>query len=242
MTMTRLGRPTPAVLLAACLAVAGCAPDLPPNRPAPEGQLAVMGPGPSFNLDAPPKDWIVVTGAGHGREVLSTVKIDGVPAVELKSAATPTIAVRRVDAMLLATPFLSWSWHLSDHGKGIHPVRIVVGFLGGAPEGEDTDVLGGDLPPHDRALALVWGDTMLRRGTLTLPSAAQPLGAPLYTARGGRENTRRWWLDTVDLSQFYAQAWPNDTIRRARITFIGIAAAPRMPPVRGRVSGILLSH
>ena len=230
------------VLVAVMLSAAGCAPPLPPNRPAPEGQLAVMGPAPGFSLDAPPKDWIISTDNTDGRAALATVTVQGVPALELQSADAVTIAVRRVDALMLATPYLSWSWHLSDHGPGIHPVRIVVGFQGGMAEGSETDSLGGGLPAHDRAMALVWGDTMLRRGTLSLPPADRPTQAPLYTVRGGRENTRRWWLETVDLSEFYAQAWPGDDLRHVRITFIGIAAAPKTPPTRGRVAGILLSH
>jgi len=211
------------------------------NRPAPEGQLAVMGPAPSFSLDAPPKDWIISTDNADASAALSMVALDGVPALEVKSAARQTLAVRRVDAMLLATPFLSWSWHLSDYGQGIHPVRIVVGFSGGV-RSDTTEQLGGGLPPHERALALVWGDTALRRGSLSLPPPERPTEAPLYTVRGGRENTRQWWLETVDLSQLYAQAWPLDDFRQVRITFIGIAAAPKIPPVRGRIAGILLSH
>ena len=234
------------ICAAALLSATGCAGPSAPNRPAPEGQLAVMGPDPSFSLDAPPKDWIISTTSpnpsGQGRATLRTVSHQGVPAVELSSTDTMSVAVRRVDAMLLATPYLSWSWHLSDHGQGIHPVRIVVGFVGGIGEDAARDPLGGDLPAHDRAIALVWGDTLLRRGSLSLPPADRPTQAPLYTVRGGRENTRRWWLETVDLSQIYAEAWPGDDFKKVRIGFIGLAAAPRKPAVSGRVSGILLSH
>lgn len=229
------------------MALAACAAPSPPNRPAPEGQLSVMGQGLDFSLDAPPQDWIIATddanaGPTPAATPLSRAIIDGVPALEMRSGPVRSLAVRRVDAMLLATPYLSWAWHLSDHGKGIHPVRLVVGFKGGVIEGGQVEVMGGGLPEHDRALSLVWGDTALRRGTLSLPPLGRPLQAPLYTVRGGRENTRKWWNDTVDLSDLYAKAWPDDTQRTVRITFIGVAAAPRMPAVRGRVSGILLSH
>lgn len=229
-------------LITAIIAATGCAGPITPSRPAPEGQLAIMGPSPSFSLDAPPRDWIISTDNSDGRVNLSTVKREGVPAVELKSAYRRTVAVRRVDAMMLATPYLSWSWHLSNHGSGIHPVRIVIGFQGGVRDIQEIDPLGGGLPEHDRALALVWGDTMLRRGSLSLPPADRPTQAPLYTVRGGRENTRKWWLETADLSQLYAIAWPGDDLKHVRITFIGIAAAPRFPAVRGRIAGILLSH
>lgn len=228
--------------LIAVFAVGCAAPRVSPNRPGPEGLMSVLSPESGFNFDAPPKDWIISTDNADGRAALSTVTFQDTPALELKSSETATIAVRRVDAMLLATPFLSWSWNLSDHGPGIHPVRIVVGFSGGVTDGQEAIQLGGGLPPHDRALALVWGDTLLKRGTLSLPPPENPTEAPLYTVRGGRENTRRWWPEAVDLSQFYAQAWPTDDRRKVRIRFIGIAAAPKMPTVHGRVSGILLSH
>jgi len=73
-----------------------------------------------------------------------------------------------------------------------------VGFEGGQGANGEADPLGGGLPSHDRALALVWGDTMLRRGSLSLPPTERPTEAPLYTVRGGRENTRRCWLEKGD--------------------------------------------
>jgi len=229
------------------LAVSSCVAPKPviPDQPSPEGRLTVMGSQQSFNLDAPPADWIVSGGGGlkgHDRDAISTVTRDGVRALELKSGPQRVIAVRRVDAMMLATPFLSWAWRLSNHGAGIHPVRLIVGFNGGAPQGTALDSQGDGLPPHDRALALVWGDTALRRGALSLPPTNKPLEAPLYTVRGGRENTRKWWVENVDLSDLYAKAWPNDNRKRTHITFIGLAAAPTHNVVRGQISGILLTH
>lgn len=238
----RYAAPGAFIFALAMFGITACDNSFSANHPAPEGQLAVMGPNPNFNFNAAPKDWIISTDNSSGREALSTVTLQGVPALQIESTNTVTIAVRQVNAMLLATPYLSWSWNLSDHGLGIHPTRIVVGFQGGAGKDGVADPLGGGLPPHDRAIALVWGDTLLRRGTLNLPPAERPSEAPLYTVRGGRENTRRWWLETVDLEQLYTKAWPGDDFRHARITFIGVAAAPKMPPVQGRVAGILLSH
>jgi len=224
-------------------ALSGCAEHtFTPHQPSPEGHLAVMGPEPSFNLDAPPEDWIISSDGDTVPNAISSIMRDGVPALEIKSGSARTIAVRQVNAMMLATPYLSWAWHLTNHGDGIHPVRLVVGFDGGAPEDIKTDSQGDGLPAHDRALALVWGDTALRRGALSLPPAERPFQAPLYTVRGGRENTRKWWLETVDLSDLYTKAWPGDNRRKARITFIGVAAAPTQTVVRGRVSGILLTH
>jgi len=215
--------------------------------PSPEGRLSIMGAGLNFNLDTPPKDWLIATSDKNISpnaifSPLSSVTQDGVAALEIRTGPAKSIAVRKVNAMLLATPFLSWAWHLSDQGPGVHPVRLVIGFKGGAGDGTVTRGSNDGLPEHDRALTLVWGDTALRRGTLTQPDPQKPLQAAVYTVRGGRENTRKWWRDTVDLSQLYQQAWPSDERRTIRITFIGVAAAPHMPPIRGRVSGIELSH
>jgi len=235
------------IIGALALTLTACAKPVPPNWPTPEGQLTIMGPGLQFNLDAPPKDWIIATdeantGPSPTSTPLSTVLYDGVWALEIRSGPVRSIAIRKVDAMLLATPYLSWMWNLSDHGPGIHPVRLVVGFNGGTLGGGTSGLLGDGLPAHDRALTLVWGDTALRRGTFSLPPADRPFEAPVYTVRGGRENTRKWWADTVDLSDLYARAWPQDTLRTSKITFIGIAAAARTPAVRGRVAEIRLSH
>lgn len=240
--------------VASLLALAACSSDstapaphaqtrAPATSPAPEGRLAVMSAGSAFRIDAPPGDWIVQGNTGDGRPALQSVNVGGVAALELRTGPEPVVAVRRVDAMMLATPFLTWSWNLSDHGAGTHPMRIVVGFLGGAPRGGETPVLlGGGLPVHDRALALVWGDSMLGRGTLKPPPQGQPLATPHYIVRGGRENTRKWWLESVDLSRFYQNSWPRDDFRNTRITFIGIAAGAHQPTIRGRVSGIVLTH
>lgn len=246
-----------ALLLIAVFSLSACTvapPSMPPapkktNRPgpSPEGRLAIMSGGLKFDLNNPPKDWLIATSdetvkANSVFSPLTSVIRNGVPTLEVRTGPAQSIAVRRIDAMLMATPYLSWAWNLSDHGVGIHPVRLIVGFKGGGSKQTTFREQKDGLPAHDRALTLVWGDTALRRGTLTRPNKNRPFEAAVYTVRGGRENTRKWWRDTVDLSDLYKQAWPNDDRRAIHITFIGIAAAPRVPAVRGRVSGIELSH
>lgn len=233
-----------AMLGVAFMLLTACASKTPftPSQPSPEGHLTIMGSASSFNLDAPPADWIVSGGEKGAPSAIANVTRDGLLALELKSGPKHVIAVRRTNAMMLATPFLSWKWHLSNHRAGIHPVRLVVGFQGGAPEDVETGSQGRNLPPHDRAIALIWGDTALRRGSLSLPPLERPYETPLYTVRGGRENTRKWWSEAIDLSDLYTKAWPDDQRRNVRITFIGLAAAPTQKTVRGRISGILLTH
>ncbi|PCI41874.1 MAG: hypothetical protein COB46_02020 [Rhodospirillaceae bacterium] len=247
-----------AVLIVAAVSLSGCALSAPPVAtqapekntrpgPSPEGRLSIMSGGLNFDLNNPPKDWLIATSddkvnASAVFSPLTTVTRNGVPTLEVRTGPAQSIAVRRINAMLMATPYLNWAWNLSDHGAGIHPVRLIIGFKGGGSEKNTLKEQLNGLPAHDRALTLVWGDSALRRGTLTRPDKNRPFEAAVYTVRGGRENTRKWWRDTVDLSDLYKQAWPDDERRAIRITFIGIAAAPRMPPVRGRVSGIELSH
>lgn len=230
-------------LLGACMQTAA-QPAKPVYRaqPSPEGRLTVMAGAPNFDLNAPPADWIIEGGQTGAPLPLKRIQRDGRPALELQSGPGRIIAVRQVDAMMLATPYLSWSWHLSNHGEGIHPVRLVIGFSGGSGQNAPVAAQGATLPHHDRAISLVWGDTALRRGALSLPPAERPHQTPVYTVRGGRENTRIWWKEIVDLSDLYAKSWPQDTRKNVRIAFIGLAAAPTQAPVHGRVSGILLTH
>ncbi len=214
----------------------------------PEGRLDVLGPTPEFTIEGLPSDWVLV-----GRSTANNIKInpiEGVPGIGLTSADESLLAVRRVNAMMLATPFLSWAWNMTDHGDGMHPVRIIVGFKNNTIDTKPgffslarVGLNNEDLPPHNRALAIVWGDSALGRGSLRLPPVgADTPEAPLYTPRGGRENTNKWWMETVDLSEIYQKAWPDDSARDIAVSFIGIAAAPDRPGHRGRISGIVLSR
>ena len=71
----------------------------------------------------------------------------------------------------------------------------------------------------------------MQRGSITKPkSSTRRQAASRYTARGGRENTGSWWLETVELSDIYRRAYPDDAAGLSRITFIRIAAAAGKPP------------
>jgi hypothetical protein len=65
--------------------------------------------------------------------------------------------------------------------------------------------------------------------------------APRYVVRGGRENAKIWWLDTVDLSALYAGTWPEDDIGRVQIVFVAVAAAANAR-VGAHVAGIMLTR
>lgn len=212
----------------------------------PEGRLDVLDALAGFSSGILPADW-AVEGAGDVAEThLKVVDKDGVPALRVTNGPDSFVVVRRIEAMLLATPYLNWGWNMAPHGPGVHPVRLVIGYHGGNPESgswgsRPFSWLGSALPPHDRAMAIIWGDSALGRGSLSRPGG-DPNLAPRYTARGGRENDDRWWLETVDLSRLYALAWPADDIARVQVVYIGIAAAGDRPPTAAHVSEIVLSR
>ncbi len=229
------------------LAVAGCA--VPVVAVTPEGRLPVLGPEPGFSLQAPPPGWVM---RGDAAARLVVVEERGVPALRIGGGPDTVLAIRRTQATLLATPYLSWAWKVQAQDTGPHPVRLVVGFRGGRPGGDDGGftLLPPVLPDHDRVLAIAWGDSALRRGHLDRASpeprvAADPFSAPpvVYTQRGGRENADGWWLETVDLADLYARAWPADEVAAVEVVFVGLEGAAGSPsdPV-ARLAGVLLSR
>jgi len=228
------------------LILAGCA--VKQANVAPEGLLSVLGPFSGFSPVDLPDDWAVEKNGTLDESHLQIITKDGVPSLKITNAEESFVVVRRTKAMMLATPFLSWSWFIEPPSTpGYHPVRLVIGFYGGDPASrsrgsEPFRWLGSSLPAHDRAISLTWGESALQRGTLAAPPSGSTNAAPRYTVRGGRENAGSWWLETVDLSDLYRQVWPRDDGAKAQVVFIGIAAAAGRAPAPAHVSGIILSR
>jgi len=214
----------------------------------PEGLLNVLGPLPGFSPAKLPGDWALESDGDLTESQLRVVTKDGLPALRVSNGEKAFVIVRRTRAMLLSTPYLSWSWNIDPpSAPGFHPVRLIVGFHGGDPAsgswgGQVFKWLGTRLPPHDRAISLTWGESALQRGTLDLSQGATGRTAPRYTVRGGRENAGTWWLENVDLADLYSRAWPADDPSRAQIMFIGIAAPANRPPAPVNISGMVLSR
>ncbi len=211
----------------------------------PGGTMNILGPVPAMVSHPLPDDWITEGKPGPGQ--LTVVNRDGVPALKVINGRQSFVAVKPARASLLATPYLSWAWNMDPQNQGPHPVRLVIGFLGGNPDsrvwGSGFGKPGVKLPPHDRAVVIVWGESALQRGSITKPKPAKHAeAAARYTARGGRENTGSWVFETVDLSDIYRRAWPGDDAGNAQITFIGIAAAPGKMPSAAYISGLRLSR
>ena len=211
----------------------------------PDGRLSVLGPDPGFSVSSLPDDWVIAGNVELARRSTTLVRHQGVPALRVDNGKAAFVVARRTSVNLLASPFLSWSWHVEPHGGNTHPVELVVGFHGGDPESRSWDAqpfawLGRDLPPSDRVISLVWGESALRRGAIDPPSEAGRDAR--YTQRGGIENTRTWWLETVDISEIYARIWPADDLVAARVMFVGISAAGTGAEGAAFISGILISR
>ena len=214
----------------------------------PEGLLSVLGPSPNFTPENLPKDWIIKTNGKLNKSQIQIVTKNGKRSLKVTSAKDDFIIVRRTNAMMLATPFLSWSWLIEQAlSSGYHPLRIIIGFYGGDPksrvDGNKTfKWLSNSLPRHDRMISFTWGKSALQRGSLMTQSRASTSLAPSYTVRGGRENVGSWWLETVDVSSLYHQIWPKDNRASTRIVFIGIGAIAEPFLATAQFSDIKLSR
>jgi hypothetical protein len=240
-----------AALVAGLVAACAADPATPPPVMAPEGVLPVLGPDPWFSMQILPRDWVIAGPGGEAAGRLSIVRQQGIPALHVVNGDDGFVVARRTNAFLLATPFLSWSWNMTHHGRGIHPVRLVIGFDGGDSGGTRRvgrlSWMGSDLPSFDRMLSVAWGESALQRGNLTYGGGDDPAPAlaeaqARYIVRGGREHAQSWWLENLDLAKTYGRLWPEDEMRGVKVVFIGVAAVGGRPPVEAHVSGIVLSR
>lgn len=231
-----------ALATALVLVVTGCV--VPQATMGPAGELEVLE-----NLSGGwlagrlPGDWVVEGGSDEHRDLVP-VSLSNYPALRVTNGAEHFIAARRTQALLPVTPYLAWAWHMEPHrpppyGSERHPVRLMVGFHGGAPDSRNRPFawMGRSLPPHDRVLELTWSYSALERGHFEADERAAT-----YTVRGGRENAGRWWRETVDLSALYAGAWPGDDASKAQVVFIGLAATGDGQETSGAFSGLVLSR
>lgn len=211
----------------------------------PTSRMKILGPAAGFRLDRLPSDWVTTGDARSLYRQSSLVVRDSVPALRFTGSTENYGLIRKTRAVLLATPYLSWAWNMQHPNQDRHPVSLVVGFLGGKPTSKKSfqppvEWLVTDSLPHDRLLVLDWSGTALKRGTLShLPTHP---GLARYAVRGGPLNTSAWWLDTVDLADLYARAWPGDDRGRTRVAFVGLLAEASRSRAAALISGIVLSR
>ena len=207
------------------IGVSGCA--LSQAEVGPEGTLEVfsltsLGPGRTL-----PKDWVIEADAGgNPRRNIEVETPPGGATLTLRTGAPRFVMARRTKATLLASPYIGWSWRMTAQAGATPDIRMIIGFHGGNPESrswgsEPFAHLGTSLPPFDRAITILWGQSALERGSF---STATPI--PEYVARGGAEHLEKWWTDNLDLADLYRKAWPNDRVERTRIMFVGFAVGP----------------
>jgi len=190
----------------------------------PEGTLEVFSQaslGPAKTL---PSDWVIeADGGGDARRNIAVATTSSGATLTLRTGAQRFVMARRTKATLLASPYIGWSWRMATPPGRESDIRMIVGFHGGNPESrswgaEPLAWLGTQLPPFDRAITILWGQSALERGSF---STATPI--PEYIARGGTEHLNKWWTDNLDLAELYRKAWPNDRFERTRIMFVGFA-------------------
>ncbi len=204
----------------------------PPRSASPlGGTLDVLGPDRAFstalNNDHIPDDWVLSGSPSASALRIST--LDRIPALNITAEKQSFALARRVNALMLATPYLSWAWHVAPPKSGPHPVRIIVGLVNRDEElrrpwwqigGRDEDVV-------DRIITIIWNGTALGRGNIIkLQTAEDRPEAAEYIVRGGPEQGGRWWVDTVDLSLIHRQVWQRDDPAKIEIKYIGIAVKP----------------
>ena len=214
----------------------------------PEGVLNVLDPSLNFTLEDLPKDWIIKKNGSIDKNQFQIERQFDRPSLKITAGKNSFLVVRRTRAVMMATPYLSWSWFIETPStRGTHPVHLVIGFNGGDPasqnsKGQLLDSLGRSLPKHDRKIHLTWADSALQRGTFNSKLSNELHLSKLYTVRGGRENTGSWWFETVDLSDLYVRNWPKDQITQVQIVYIGIAAHKTKLPESAILADITLSR
>jgi len=209
------------------------------------GSLSILPTGSSFNTNALPDDWFTRgripdnTVAGSSSLVASTLSVS--------SAKAPFLVARRVTANVLATPYLSWRWRMEPGKWQYHPVRIVIGFVGGGDEPPKKTIVSRlfpatAIPAYNRVISLIWAPSALMRGTLVQLSSQNQLREAQYMVRGGPENVGKWWPETVDLASLYQRSWPADQISQIRIAFIGISSTGTPSPFKMYLADLRISR
>ncbi len=218
-----LGRVRRAGLALVLISLSGCI--LQNADITPEGQLEVFGPSSGFNLRDLPGDWINVgLDENNLDKHLEIVSVDASPAMKVTPAPKDFFFLRRVNAGLLASPFLGWSWTRSPGAKERSKVSLLVGFYGGNPTsrswgGEFFAFLGQKIPPHDRLVILNWGGETEQAGSVD----KEPRSARMIV-RSIRNSSGDWYEENVDIGRVYRDAWPKDDHADAKIMFVGFVA------------------
>lgn len=209
------------LLIAIILISTGCT--FPKTQVTPEGKLDIFRSSLSPKNPLLNSEWLLDTGKQNNffHEFAQTVGQVKNLKLNLLNQKDPYILIKRIDANLLATPFLSWNWRIPIFESLDHPVCILVGFYGGQSNSKfwnDKFIAysHAGYPTYDRVLKIIWHRNALLRGTLRFNDQI-----PEYVARGGLENVDMWHLENINLASIYRKIWPNDSMENTHIVFLG---------------------
>ena len=242
------------VILVALITLGACATQTVVSGP--DGQINILRPDTTFSVDDLADDW-VTQGKVEGSSIRLSSK-ENVPALRVINSNNRFVLARRIKASLLATPYMNWAWYMEPPGTGNHPVQLIVGFSGGETEASKAEndslfsfnntlgfnkMFGRGLPEYRKLMTVNWSESALQRGELFYPISRDKQRKSLrYTMRGGRENSKQWLIETVDLSLLYQKAWPEDEMQSVEIAFIGFAGYGSNDKATAYFSGLRLSR
>ena len=206
------------------LLLSACAPAPKTATIGPDGILNVLGPKAAFVTALDDGTWIPHGNLGPGQ--LRILDEDGVRALLVRGTKRDFSLIRLLNAQLLATPFLEWSWKVAATDSPFHETSLLIGFTApiGAPERDIPEMIPDIVNTFgaNRFLSIRWANSALVRGHIR--PADKQIDVPVYIARGGNENAGRWWREGIELSLPYAQLWPDEDISQVRIAFLAIVA------------------
>lgn len=164
-----------------------------------EDEIAIMDFSALFSLDPIEPGWYHRKFFWHEPMAMDFVTKDNVPAIRFSTNDTASMLIRHVEISLEEYPLLLWSWFIekpiiskldeTTREGDDHPARLFIVF----------ETLSGER----RSMEIIWGNK-LQAGEYKYIDTF-----PHYVARGGNENTNRWFEEEVNLLEVYRQIWPD---------------------------------
>lgn len=160
----------------------------------------------------------------------------GAPVIRLTQTGDGVTVGRLVDLPLTQMPILYWRWRLywqtADHFSDA-PVRIVVGFHGGAEtELRETD----GLPEHQRAVMLVWSRAKSAAGRWDVRGA---YGRQVVNSG---ESFADWKINVISLAELHSRLWPDIAPEDVNLAFVAVNNRAGNERLMADISGLVLTR
>lgn len=179
-------------------------------KPSGGNEIVIMDFSTPLSLDPIEPGWYHRKFFWHQPMSIEFVTKENVPAIRLSTNDTASMLIRHVEISLEEYPRLSWSWFIEQpipselsevtREGDDHPARLFITF----------QTLSGE----KRSMEIVWGNR-LKAGEYKYIGQF-----PHYVARGGNENTNRWFDEEVNLLEIYRHIWPDQEL--AKLMEIGL--------------------